>query len=420
MSSEGSDNQHKDVVADEDPGDGFLNMDLTGIRYNTHAIKNAVNNVLMHFGGDKPKQRTKEHLQMQINEYLNMIPFAARLTKNEEHDTACPVDVETIRGYDLKGKDYELPPYHVGTNRGNTLHATFIGLCEQAYSTYQEQSEKQFNDECGPSGTYMKTTNWKSKLEPPLAEITRYLIKFWHCHPFSALGEKRTTRRGKQESIDQFAKIKKILDRISSDGTVEVIYTRPGILWQKGVAVRINNIITAITGLATEEPGLVQHCLPVGHDVQDGTKRTFDLKSGRVILAIILHLNASSSDELKSIKLFEWFNEQNFIADLENTQGLWLPPIFAMDIPKLECFYDLILSRHEILGLKKAERVSLLDGYLGNAANITYEKGQQVNEIMHLCYAIVGQLDAGTVLGQKKEVDPWDTQCSIFDDKDTK
>jgi hypothetical protein len=625
--------------APEAHGNDFLNTDLAGINYTTHGIKAAVNNVLQHFGSEKPKQRTEAHVQMQVSEFLNMIPFAAKLTKNLEQNVACPVDVDTIRNYDLKAKDYVLPPYVAsGTN---TLHATFIALCEESYNAYQEANEKQFKKEC-PNGRYMQTTSWKSKLEPPLAEITRFLIKYWHLHPhlnreqavqkgtdyvcnnfkkkgdlkrliqdilegkrrdgykedllaleteaanydgeevkvfkenesaqtvianylisvdfkwdkketmdmveplhkyidsldeakkpvfakfdgmvpkqtalyldkvnkraqkeeaakqkakvreekekenqlkkkqklddtkkklqeksdkqkekekddamdlddeeeqqdgvvaqegvmfdLDALegenpehnlpvgvyniinavdaGGKRSSRKAKQDNVDQFAKITKVLESIESDGTVKVSYTRPGVVWQRAIAKRLTNISGALMSFAIDEPTLVQQCMPIDDDVHDD-KRKFDIKSGRVILAVILH-EATQSGDLKKIKLVSWFNEANFVRDLAHTQKLWLPAIFSSsDIAKLECFYDLILSRHDILGQSKKDRVQALDQWLSVVENISHEKGQQVNEIIQLLNALKMQLDDERVSnGQTKAVDPWNTKCRIYD-----
>ena len=168
-------------VPDDAEGTDFLNTDFSSVK-NTHEIKDAVNNVIGHHGGEKPKQRTAEYRAMLRNEMLNILVMAARLTKNSEQAVACCVDIATIRNYDLKGKDYELPPYHVGEGRANTLHAEFINMVGEQYHKYLQMAEDDF-EKHNNVGAFMTATSWKKTLEPLLAEITRFCIKFWHLHP---------------------------------------------------------------------------------------------------------------------------------------------------------------------------------------------------------------------------------------------
>ncbi len=167
-------------IQDEQEGEEFLNLDVGTLTF-THQIKSVITNVTGHHGATKPKQRSEAYRRMKINELLNIITFAAKLTKNSEESAACPIAVETIRGYDLKAKNYELPPYHVGETRSNTLHVQFVNTVGKVYDKYCTNAEAEV--ERHGLGHYMESTSWKETLEPLLAEITRYCIKFWHLHP---------------------------------------------------------------------------------------------------------------------------------------------------------------------------------------------------------------------------------------------
>ena len=70
-------------VPDDAEGTDFLNTDFSSVK-NTHEIKDAVNNVIGHHGGEKPKQRTPEYRAMLRNEMLNVLVMAARLTKTSK------------------------------------------------------------------------------------------------------------------------------------------------------------------------------------------------------------------------------------------------------------------------------------------------------------------------------------------------
>ena len=169
------------TLTDEAGGQEFLNTDISTITF-THAVKTTVNNVLGHFGGNKPSQRSEAHKDMLVGQLLNMIPFASKLTGNSEHCVACCVDADTIRNYDLKEKGYVLPPYHVGANRGNTLHTQLVNLVGESYAKMLKKDEADYRA-ANPNGRYMERTSWENALEGMLGEITRYCIKYWHLHP---------------------------------------------------------------------------------------------------------------------------------------------------------------------------------------------------------------------------------------------
>ena len=198
--------------SDDAPGDGFINLDVTSIRF-THDTKSAVNNVLNHLGGKKPPQRTEAYRQMLVFQLLNMIPFAAKLTRNEEHHIACCIDVATVRGYNLKEKHYELPPFHVGKNRSNTLHAQMVAAVKECYEKYCNSSEAEYNA-LKTTGGYMESTDW-SVLESLLGEVTRFCIKNWILKP--DLSRKEACENAVDTLMNNFKKrgdCKRIIDEM--------------------------------------------------------------------------------------------------------------------------------------------------------------------------------------------------------------
>ena len=203
----------RSTVPEDAEGTDFLNTDFATVK-NTHDVKDAVNNVIAHHGGEKPKQRTAEYRAMLRNELLNVLVMAARLTKNTEHAVACCVDIATIRSYDLKAKDYELPPYHVGEKRSNTLHAEFINMVGQQYHKFLKNAQEEF-DKNGAVGAFMTATSWKKTLEPLLGEITRYCIKFWYLHPHLSRQEALNAALDTFESqFERKGDCKRIIDRM--------------------------------------------------------------------------------------------------------------------------------------------------------------------------------------------------------------
>ena len=206
---------------EENEGEGFLNLDVNSLSF-THQIKALVANIIGHHGATKPKQRSEEYRRMKIYELLNIITFAAKLTKNNEESAACPIAVETIRNYDLKAKNYELPPYHVGETRSNTLHVQFVNAVGKAYEKYGTHAESEV--ERYKLGQYMESTSWKDTLEPLLAEITRYCIKFWHLHPH--YNRKAATEAALEYLEENFKKkgdTKRIIDSLLEKAKLEGI-----------------------------------------------------------------------------------------------------------------------------------------------------------------------------------------------------
>jgi hypothetical protein len=140
-----------------------------------------VNNITGHHGATRPKKKTEAYRLMLVQEYTNLLEFAAVLTKNDKiSSVALPVDVVTIRNYDLIAKDYELPPLQ--TDGGSTLLPAFIKSVEESYEVYCQEDEANYRS--NGVGTYMHKTNFSDTLKPLLGDIIRYCIKYWFLHPW--------------------------------------------------------------------------------------------------------------------------------------------------------------------------------------------------------------------------------------------
>ena len=146
----------------------------------------------------------------------------------------------------------------------------------------------------------------------------------------------------------------------------------------------------------------------------------FDVKSGRVILAIFMHNLARSDSELRNLRVHKAFNEINFIRDLENTRHLWLPVILTGDIAKLECLYDLLLSGRDFKGMDKYYRARLFKSFLASRHFLTLEKAKQVHQIIELLGDVHDQLENDDFDGREQEIDPFHTVCNIFEGKSKK
>jgi len=167
-------------VADEVEGDDFLNTTVVS-NTQTHEIKLKVHNVFSHFGPDKPIRGTEEYRQMLVDEYTIVLEHAAALTKNTICHSAMPVDLATIRNYDLVAKEYKLPGFQV--NDSSTLMSTFIEIVKEATEVFIEEEKKAYEKAHG-AGTYMPKANFETKIQPLLGEVIRFNIKYWMLHPW--------------------------------------------------------------------------------------------------------------------------------------------------------------------------------------------------------------------------------------------
>lgn len=175
------------AVADEAEGMDFLKQTKDTNRKFTKPDLVQLNNVLCQYGGDKPSPKTnkKAHAQYEVDCFTNDLSFIAVLTKNDVESVALPIDVSTIRKYDLMAKDFKLPPYQV--NDTSTLLSAFLKIVGEIYALFQSADEKDFTTATkgDPSkGVYMPKTNYEKQLLPALGNIIRYNIKFWHLHPW--------------------------------------------------------------------------------------------------------------------------------------------------------------------------------------------------------------------------------------------
>jgi hypothetical protein len=208
---------HSDAVALEDDGTDFLKTEkLAPTKLGSHAVKVKVNNVTGHFGGPKPKKKTKEYKAMIVQELTNMVDFAAILTGNDVHVAALPIDVSTVRNYNLIDKGYVLPPYQ--SNDQSTLMYSFIVTVEEAYKDFCAKDKQDFVNSGGLPGGYMEKTEFATVLKPKLAEIIRYCIKFWYLHPWLSrmdAYEQAIAHMGKH--VEKKTDCKKLIDDVLNE-----------------------------------------------------------------------------------------------------------------------------------------------------------------------------------------------------------
>jgi hypothetical protein len=122
-------------IANEDTGTDFLNLrKAPANEMKTAKFKARINNVLAHHGGRSHKKGTKEYIEMHRQELTNALEFAADLTKNTLSSSALPIDVQTVRSYDLGGKNFVLPNYQ--TNDTTTLIPSYLNIVEEAYDSF--------------------------------------------------------------------------------------------------------------------------------------------------------------------------------------------------------------------------------------------------------------------------------------------
>jgi hypothetical protein len=96
-------------------------------------------------------------------------------------DVALPIDVETVRKYDLVAKDFKLPPLQIDGNTG--LLPIFIKNLGEIYRAFCAEEKKDFLSK-HPHGTFQERTDFEIMLQPLLADIMCYCCKFWYLHPW--------------------------------------------------------------------------------------------------------------------------------------------------------------------------------------------------------------------------------------------
>ncbi len=146
---------------EEGPGTNFLK--LKKVSKFTAAHRTQIYNVLNHHGGFKPARGSAEWTKMLLDEYYNILIFAAVLCgadTNELWNIACCIDVETIRNYDLAAKNYKLPPCQVGKNDASTLQGMMSNHVASEYARFEEIEEEAFR-KLHPGETYMQTTHYE-------------------------------------------------------------------------------------------------------------------------------------------------------------------------------------------------------------------------------------------------------------------
>lgn len=184
-----------DPTAGEDEGLDFLNKKelKTGGKF-TKAQLVRLNNTLGYYGGDKPKQSDKKAVkQAALDQFRNDLDFMCVLTDNSMAAVALPVDVSTVRNYNLVEKGFQLPPMQ--TNDTSILLNAFLKIVGENYKVFLAYDEKEFDEAVGNisvvAGRYMKKTNYET-LKAAFGNIIRYNIKYWYLHPWLSREEAHT------------------------------------------------------------------------------------------------------------------------------------------------------------------------------------------------------------------------------------
>ena len=366
----------------EAEGEDFLNLEVGSLNF-THHIKSVITNVTGHHGATKPKQRTDAYRKMKICELLNIITFAAKLTKNDEVAAACPIAVETIRNYDLKAKNYELPPYHVGETRSNTLHVQFVNAVGKAYEKYCTHAESEV--ERHKLGKYMESTDWKLTLEPILAEITRFCIKFWHLHPhYNRKSAVEAALEHLESNYQKKGDTKKMIDVLLADARLQG--TRDDLL-----------------ALETEE---------VTYDGQ--VKTVFkENNSAQTIITQFLCLKKFKWDKKNTLDMIQALQEyMNQISNVEKHQLRK----FAGMVPKMTATYLEKVSKVEkAKEAKERKRIAMEE----RAAKQEEAKRQKIEEKQKLIEEMQREKDVEeTKDGEDEEDFNTETMAKLKDDKD--
>ena len=121
------------TLSTEAAGGDFLKTDkLADGKLKTKAMKGQLMNLIAYLGAPKPKKGTPEYHQTHLQEILNGIAFASLLSGNTMHDAALPIDVQTVRNYDLRTKrNHELPKFRIDDT--TYLLASFLNIVGQGY-----------------------------------------------------------------------------------------------------------------------------------------------------------------------------------------------------------------------------------------------------------------------------------------------
>jgi hypothetical protein len=206
---------------EEEDGDDFLKLQVP--KSFTKQAKTSISSVVAYHGKKKlsPKNPGYGAEQRRILEY--MIPFASALTGNGDRwwNVACCIDAETVRNYDLRQKDYTLPPCQVGFKDTSTLQSSMVKAAKDGYKFWLDIERKEYEKVHGV-GSFAGASDFDSQLQPLLGEITRFHIKYWYIHP--NLSRKQAYLDGKALLESKFKKkgdCKRIIDQLLLEKKVE-------------------------------------------------------------------------------------------------------------------------------------------------------------------------------------------------------
>lgn len=213
-SSRGSRGRPNGNTPDDEAGDDFLKLEVPKVF--TKQAKASISSVVFYHGKKKLQSKSPGYAAEQRKALQSMIPFAAALTGNVDQvwAVACCIEEGKVRSYDLRMKDYTLPPCQVGFKDASTLQSSMVKVVKDSYKRFIDSEKKDYEKVYG-AGSYIGASDFDSQLQPLLGEITRFHIKYWYLNPH--LNRKEAYLEGKALLESKFKKkgdCKRIIDEL--------------------------------------------------------------------------------------------------------------------------------------------------------------------------------------------------------------
>ena len=176
-----------------------------------------------------------------------------------------------------------------------------------------------------------------------------------------------------QQAAKMSKGISKTICQLDGDKVV-VKFTEPGSLWIKAVTARLANVVNAVTCFATEHSTMFEAC-------NTAPSNRLSIKMSRVVLAIMLHVEAMDSD-FEHIGLHANFYEKNFQFDLNHTKRYWQPSFLKFNMVQLQGLYELVCNDNEDFnGTTAGQRKDVFIGTIEKRQVMPVEKSKQVTEL---------------------------------------
>lgn len=174
----------------------ITNVDESRVRLENDGVRSAISHACMLFGPARPEKDTPAFIQVHANRHsgaLNMVSF---LTGNKVVTVALCLDCDTVQGWPLVEKNFDVPACYI-----NTVDSTQGILTRFAENQYKKfcnferekmlEFHRQANGKVGTTALYsntevMKATrfpDWKDQIQKDYGEVARYFHKLWYLNP---------------------------------------------------------------------------------------------------------------------------------------------------------------------------------------------------------------------------------------------